>query len=322
MRGQTILLKKRLVVFVVLGGACHSSVAWTGHDIRKCTNAGCSSTLEPGPKHSLKFLEKGWVGSAIIASSLSLSWQYPAFADDPPILLTDTEQAHVSPVPDQLGFERSNESTNSAIDGKSLAALSAQGGGDSARSENEESSLSTKNSETTRQDSPSEGLSSDKTNVVNIGSQTEEEHQNDLLVDIETPRGVAVATADDVNSAKGSADVGSSPSLEYIDGIAKATLQVMEELNAIPSTSLPDSEDPVKHGASTEQRVGEGSTKEDDTTGEVRSTVSEASSSVAITPTETNVDGDFVGSEERKLEEEEYVHHELSKDQIEWLRKH
>jgi hypothetical protein len=177
-------------------------------------------------------------------------------------------------------------------------------------------------SETTRQDSSSEGLSSDKNNVVNIGSQTEEEHQNDSFVDIETPRGVAVATADDVNSAKGSADVGSSPSLEYIDGIAKATLQVMEELNAIPSTSVPDNEDPVKHGASTEERVAEGSTKEDDTTGEVRSTVSEASSSVAITPTETNVDGDFVGSEERKLEEEEYVHHELSKDQIEWLRKH
>ena len=320
MRGQKILLKKRNVVLVLLGGACHSSEAWTGLDIRKSTSAGCSSTVQPRPTHSLRFLEKGWVGAAIIASSLSFGLNFPAFADDLPIL-TDTEQAQISPIPDQLGFERSNESTNRVIDGKSLAAVSSQGSGDTMTS-----SLSTIHSETTRQDSSSAGgLSSDKIILVNTGSQSGEEHPNDSLEDMETPPDSAIASADDFHSAapaQSRTDEGSSPSLEYIDGIAKATLQVVEELDTIPSTSSSEREDTGKHGASTEQSIAEGSTKLNGMASEARLTLSEASGRVDVTSSETDVNDDFVGNDERKLEEEEYVHHELSKEQIEWLRKH
>ena len=319
MRGQKILLKKRNVVLVLLGGACHSSEAWTGLDIRQSTSAGCSSTVKPQPTRSLRFLEKGWVGAAIIASSLSFGLNFPAFADDLPIL-TDTEQAQISPVPDQLGFERSNESTNRVIDGKSLAAVSNQGSGDTKTS-----FLSTIYSETTRQDSSSAGLSRDKIILVNTGSQSGEEHPNDSLEDMETPTDSAIASADDFHSvapAQSRTDEGSSPSLEYIDGIAKATLQVVEELDPIPSTSSSEREDTGKHGASTEQSIAEGSTKLNGMASETRLTLSEASGRVDITPSETDVNDDFVGNDERKLEEEEYVHHELSKEQIEWLRKH
>jgi len=101
------------------------------------------------------------------------------------------------------------------------------------------------------------------------------------------------------------ADDESHITIESMDAIAKTTSEVMAEVNAMPSLPSPDHEASPKVSASIEKNNARDSS------------VFDASRKVIASN-----EADFVGSEERQLEEEEFIHHELSDAQIAWLRKH
>jgi hypothetical protein len=175
-------------------------------------------------------------------------------------------------------------------------------------------------------------MSEDNIILAEVGSATMEERDPVPVEQGETSQSPVGTNANDdhfhEDPLSQNAEEGSSPSLAYIDEIAKSTSEVLAEVDTISSTKQDspssDEDDVWKHVAATDENEMKVSNKERVPTNALTS-VSEASSAITdanASSKSSDIKGDFVGNDERELEEEEFVHHELSEAQIAWLRKH
>jgi hypothetical protein len=267
MLGQKLLLKRLHIVLLVLGGSCTDTAAWTGRDTRKCKG----TTTQLCSKQSLRFLEKGWIGTVIATSTLSFGLLFPAFADEPPIMLQDADQTYISSVQDDRRLERTLEPAKNAIDGKSLDAASSEGSHISESSDNELTrTASMPESATNGGYIPGEGMSEDNIILAEVGSATMEERDPVPVEQGETSQSPVGTNANDdhfhEDPLSQNAEEGSSPSLAYIDEIAKSTSEVLAEVDTISSTKQDspssDEDDVWKHVAATDENEMKVSNKE------------------------------------------------------------
>jgi hypothetical protein len=357
MPGSRFTLKPRHIVFFALGAGCDHAGAWTARDGQKRAGVGFPSTVQNNSKQIMTILGKEWIGTTIVASTLAFGLQFPAFADEPPKFVSDADRAHIATLNDEFHPEPASQSTNSFLDGKSLVAS----GESNINPKNSDTELSltgsmTEGPEKKRLALPMDGATVD-TIIVSDGdavsvkghdlgstSQVVIEGKN-ILADTATAGGdsgldtieevvvksqssIGVSTKDDhfpelLSPPK--ADDQSSHRLESIDSIAKVATDVVAELDAMSSSTqdIASMGDERKLAESSDEAYIKDSGEENAHTKALAS-VAEASSpeSAETTQNKPSIKDEFVGDKERELEEEEYVHHELSEAQIAWLRKH
>lgn len=323
------------IAFIFLSNFSLESIAWTSHhNIQRCKHS-----KHGGVKRLQLFGEKqdevrhnieSSIGACIAASALAFGLTSPAFAIDTPMVSLNTKQSYEKVL--------SSRNEGYSVGGNIFTLLSYDD--EESFAENLEAPRVEQKSENNHEEDKIVESSSDilpaeivvKADSVTVSSSEEDATAAPPSPSLDDTEPSHVASTNG-NSDQLSSDETSTNGLDSVTAIAKETSEVVKELEdgrsddakvALASKvdarddTLP-SEEIIESTTPAESPINE----ESDMSGQE----SKLSKILASAPRDGRESSpatadDFVGEDERELEEEEFVHHELSEAQIEWLRKH